>query len=138
MRVFLLEDDDLRIAAFNEILSNVELVVAKDIVAAGPAFQGAFDYVFLDHDLGDRAFVGVDDENTGSEFVRRHGDKLVGTLVIVHSWNPEGAKNMVHRLLDAGCSADDVRTVPFGKELHRLLRLIHAQAAIAAKEEQSA
>lgn len=101
--VFILEDDDQRIAWFKEILSKVPiLTICKK---AGPGLEAVqnqkFDLIFLDHDLEldhYSAFMEgreMQTETTGL-YVARHLDETINkdTPVIIHSMNPDGAEAM--------------------------------------------
>lgn len=104
MRIFVLDDMESRIESFVKWYGHKhELVVAKDADEAITILSKdlAFDVLFLDHDLGDRIFVDVKDENTGSRVAKFLSDKKVEGMIIVHSWNPVGAKNMLAYLSKA-------------------------------------
>jgi hypothetical protein len=60
-----------------------------------------FDVFFFDHDLGDRIFVNSNDENTGYQVAKFMSDKNIKGRVIIHSYNPIGAKNMMNVLPQA-------------------------------------
>lgn len=124
MRVFILEDDETRISSFLDALSrDVDVSVARDISEVDKVFVGEFDYVFLDHDLGGRAYVDQLDENTGSEFVRRYGDKLGGATIVIHSWNIDRALGMHEELSRKGYS---VYQIPFGNTVLNIANTICA------------
>jgi len=123
MKSFLvLDDQQVRLQAFTTRLKHdVELgvrVVITDSfdVALEEASREKFDIMFLDHDLGDATDVnripsmyGESSRSwTGEDFVRcllnLHKSRWPEE-VIIHSWNPDGAKRMKCRLDDAGVSA---------------------------------
>ena len=56
--------------------------------------------VFADHDLGGETYVSTSEENSGSGVVRWmvENDNNTGAIVVVHSLNPAGRKNMMHML----------------------------------------
>lgn len=120
MRIFVLEDSGSRNAQFRQASIGAELCITTTKDQAVALFNPDhdldpyWDFVFLDHDLGDRVFVNSDEENTGAGFVRwlikHHKPQSIGQ-VIVHSMNPEGNKHMVALLNDAGFS---VISMPFG------------------------
>jgi hypothetical protein len=63
----------------------------------------AWDYVFLDHDLGGRVAVDSADPDTGMEVVRwiiEHCPKI--ERIIVHTLNKSAGQNMVSKLHEAG------------------------------------
>lgn len=116
MKIFVLEDDVVRIAAFRTALAGADYVLCEDIDSALTAFNEPFDYVFLDHDLGGRAFVLESERNTGSEFVRQRGHLLKDAkYVVIHSWNIEAAKHMRRALIKDFYLADSqIVEAPFG------------------------
>lgn len=107
MKIFVLEDNAERVGYFYKQFLFHELTVCNNV---GSAFKilcaEKFDVMFLDHDLGDLAFVDVESENTGSELCRRM-DKTINTdvAVLIHSWNENGAKKMKSLLENNGHSA---------------------------------
>jgi CheY-like chemotaxis protein len=100
MRVFILEDFDIRIERFKKMFMDCELTVCKTADEAISILEKdlAFDLFLLDHDLGERIFVSIEDENTGSRVAKFLSDKDVKGQIIVHSCNPIGAKNMLYYL----------------------------------------
>lgn len=82
-----------------------DVVYAKDIIEAKAKFQEnwsrGYEFMFLDHDLGGRQMVGVEEDNTGSGFVRWMIEKNLlppYCHFIIHSFNPVGADNMYNML----------------------------------------
>ena len=75
--------------------------------------KGPFDLVMLDHDLGGRVYV-KEVIGTGTEVAEYIRDKLDKdkrpSSIIIHSWNPPGAKRM--REILSGC-VKNVVCVPF-------------------------
>jgi len=61
-----------------------------------------WDYVFLDHDLGDEVYVDSTRKDTGAEVARYIAAQQpkIG-LVVIHSFNHDGAKEMLHTLRTA-------------------------------------
>lgn len=96
MRVFILEDMTIRIDWFRKHYADHELTIATNAQEAIDilAKDLGFELFFLDHDLGDRIFVSTADENTGSRVAKFLSDKEIKGRIIIHSWNPVGAKNM--------------------------------------------
>lgn len=126
-RVFILEDDSMRVTKFIEAGIGLDLTIAKDKPTALRKFTPPYDYLFLDHDLGERVFVSSDDDNTGAAFCRWLGkapDRVQPT-VIVHSYNPDGAKEMIRLLRDNGW--ENVLRIPFGLTVLGILRSIVAE-----------
>lgn len=107
MRLLLLEDDLLRISEFERRAKEHKL--ALTVVSSATACirlleiglekkTVKYDLICLDHDLGGEIFVDTKHKNTGSEVARwisEHPESVKGALVVVHSFNPAGAKNMV-------------------------------------------
>lgn len=128
MRIFVLEDDPQRIAAFKQYLANAEdVTICRDIDQALSEFEGPYDVVFLDHDLGDKAYMGTWERNTGSEFIRQKGAELAGATVIIHSWNEPGARYMEESLLFNNHT--HVYRAPFGPGVLQFARHASQQAA---------
>ena len=96
-KIFILEDMDMRISFFKKILSDYNLTIVKTAKEAIEILSKNldFDILFLDHDLGDRIFVNTKDENTGSTVATFLSDKEVKGRIIIHSYNPVGAKHML-------------------------------------------
>jgi hypothetical protein len=102
MNVFILEDDPTneRIPAFRRALQDHTLYIAKDALQGRSMLQSLLDkeikldFIFLDHDLGNRVFVNSTDINCGvriAEFIR---DNEIQGQVYFHTQNPVGAMNM--------------------------------------------
>lgn len=115
MRIFVLEDDTYRLTQFREALIGAEVVLVKTCADALVQYRPPYDILCLDHDLGDRVHVNSADEETGAEFVRQLPvDPSPSPLVIVHSYNPIGAMEMIRLLHSRGYRA---QYVPFGPKL---------------------
>ncbi len=122
MKIFILEDDLVRIGLFIKNLGQHELTIAEDLDYARKRWQPPYDIVLLDHDLGGQVYVSSDVENTGAGFVK---DLLLGPLenltgkFFVHSWNPDGGDLMHQLLINAG--VDSTREY-FGPKLFARLK----------------
>jgi CheY-like chemotaxis protein len=117
MKILFLDDDEARHYYFTKIYmdkisNNKELICeykmvwdAKTCIEALEA-NPAFDLVYLDHDLGNKHYVDINLENTGSEVARHIANKLDKEkrpkAVIVHSWNIIGALNMEQLIKSVG------------------------------------
>lgn len=137
MRVFILEDDPMRIHLFQESLYGLSTVMTvTNVEDAKKEWNPPYDMVCLDHDLGGEQMVDSAHENTGMGFVRwltEESSRLKGVEgIIIHSYNPGGAENMLQKLLNAETAIDTVKQ-PFG---NRLLRHLTAQGN-ASKSESS-
>jgi hypothetical protein len=106
MKVFILEDDPYRNAAFESALEGHDLTMHIDVASAISAYDPPYDLMLLDHDLGGEVYVNSEEFNTGYTFCEflvsnpKATDRAVS--VIVHSWNPEGGAAMGRLLHSAG------------------------------------
>ncbi len=101
-KVFVLEDDEERIAWFKEKFSFADLLfITKDVRVALSYLQDKFDLIFLDHDL---EFISIYDESKPDYNAKATGYDVAielrntinrETECIIHSVNPTGAANMV-------------------------------------------
>lgn len=100
LKVFILEDDGWRIALFQETLEGCDLTVINSCEEY-EKFTPPYDVILLDHDLGDSIFDG-----DGNKFLSLIKDKLPlqskSAMIVVHSWNPEGAQRMCDTLKASG------------------------------------
>ena len=120
MRIFILEDDQERIATFRRKLSGHTLTVVETAKAAIDVLENdqAFDIGFLDHDLGGEQMVSTESANTGSEVVRwMRPNQRNYFPIIIHSMNQPAALDMQANLEDVGMV---VYRIPFSKLVHDL------------------
>lgn len=116
MKVFILEDDPIRIGQFMEWLRGDDITCADSCTQAYK-FEPPYDLIFLDHDLGGRQLEEHEDD--GLAFVRLIKDQInPDALVVIHSYNPDGALRMFDELFDYG-----VLTLrqPFGPKLKDII-----------------
>ena len=102
-KVFVLEDNGERIKFFNKMFQNYDYVLCETAKEAKKVlYDNEFNVIFLDHDLGGRIFVDSNEEETGMTVVKYIIEKELQTnaLFFIHSQNPVGAANMLHRLMD--------------------------------------
>lgn len=96
IRILVVEDDPTRLEWFQKEFNGQDLTLATT-AAAGVKYVNdeEFDVIFLDHDLGGRVFVDSEDDNTGCA-VAKHIKASINakTPVLIHSWNPAGARNI--------------------------------------------
>jgi len=103
MNVLVLDDNLLRLKTFREKLigHSVTLVeTSKDAISQLMSHE--WDFIFLDHDLGGKEMVASCD-GTGfevAEWLSNHSDRKPKNIVI-HSFNPTGARNMKNVLPEA-------------------------------------
>lgn len=98
MRIFILDDSEERLRIFRSKLIGHAVITAKTVSEAISALDrdGPFKYIFLDHDLGGQAMV-PSGPGTGYEvaqWLSQHPEKTINCDIIIHSFNPDGAKNM--------------------------------------------
>ena len=115
-RFLFLDDDEKRHGQFKKmtigcIVTHVETVeeCEKALLSEPP-----FGCVFLDHDLGGLVFV-EEKEGTGTEVAEFIANDLpkekLPKKIVIHSWNPEGAKRMESIL--RAVPGLDVKRIPF-------------------------
>lgn len=100
--VLILEDSIERIASFQRGLvgaAPLKLVHnARDAIKA--LGDGQWDFVFLDHDLGEATLVG--DGTMVAAWAGEHPEKFSRTTFIVHSLNPVAGERMANILFRGG------------------------------------
>ena len=123
MKVFILEDDDYRNSEFRKVLFNVDATFTTSYDEAIDKYQGPYDVVCLDHDLGGKTLVSSSEQNTGYQFTKKMPYiTTIPPIVLIHSYNPEGAENMRLELVAKGYSPIKM---PFGPTLLNLLKNLH-------------
>jgi predicted O-methyltransferase YrrM len=116
MNIFVLDDDlEIRISWFQEAYKDHTLVYALDAVTALDILnKRKFDLIFLDHDLGGGFMQDSDYHNTGYQVAKGLLQTInAETNVIIHSWNPDGAKRMADVLYER--EKGRVLRQPFGR-----------------------
>ena len=95
-KILILEDSDERIDRFASALAGYDVTVCKAVATAiGELYSNAFDWIFLDYDLGEGNRNGAEVALYLSEYIRD------GELVIIHSMNPLGQQEMLGLLPNA-------------------------------------
>lgn len=123
MKVFILEDDDYRNSEFRKVLFDVDATFTTSYDEAIDKYQGPYDVVCLDHDLGGKTFVSSAEQNTGYQFTKKMPYiTTIPPIVLIHSYNPEGAENMRLELVTKGYNPIKM---PFGPTLLNLLKNLH-------------
>jgi len=130
MRIFILEDDHMRIHWFTEKFKMHKLTIATNAADAIKILSShEFSFIMLDHDLGGKVFVDSEDENTGYQVAKA----LITTAnakkpVIIHSWNVPAAKRMQYVIGETSL------TFPFGSFdksiLEKALGILRARKVI--------
>jgi len=92
MKVFALEDNEVRIVLFRKWIPTIH--ITKDVkVAIELLKKNSYSLIFLDHDLG--GVFEVSGPNTGYEIAKYIADNDIKGKIIIHSYNTVGAKNMM-------------------------------------------
>jgi len=100
MKILFLEDDANRIAKARREFVGDELTVVETAQGAIAALEvNQFDLASLDHDLGG-SVMAESDENSGYAVARYIAPMEYPPFVIVHSFNPVGAKKMMLHLVE--------------------------------------
>lgn len=116
MKVFILEDDPLRMTVLRRLLPTADITHVVSCVEADQ-FQPPYDLILLDHDLGGRQMD--EHEDCGLTFVRMVNRRFDSdTPIVIHSFNPDGANAMAHVLRDC-----NVYLAPFGFAMFKRILL---------------
>lgn len=103
-RILILDDDKSRHMQFSQKYRSEELThvhTSHDCIRILEKHD--FDYVFLDHDLGGKQ-MEESGPGTGyevAEWIANNPSRKPSTMVILHSLNPVGRKNMCNVLKSA-------------------------------------
>ena len=99
-KVFILDDDEYRLFEFRQIHEGSNVVTVKTAQEAIDILSKDIDYdlISLDHDLGGEVYCSSELENSGYRVAKYLSGKDVKCKIVIHSWNPAGAKRM-HDLL---------------------------------------
>ena len=103
MRIFILDDRQERHDACRKKFPDAEIISVYDAIGAIALLSTnlSYDLICLDHDLGGKIFVDINDENSGSTVAKFLADKDIKCEIIIHSLNYWGAKNMMNYLPQA-------------------------------------
>jgi hypothetical protein len=125
MRILFLDDDLNRHATFKRgSIGNIVTFVETPDEAVEALFESTkskdkrFNVVCLDHDLGGKVFQ-PSDENSGIAVCWHMNRMLFDHLpdkIILHSYNPEGVKNMAEALFEMQPEVD-VDIAPFDTDV---------------------
>ena len=131
LRAFILEDMPARVESFRRVFreAGVEVCWAANVEAAKRLWEPPYKVALLDHDLEDAHYnyytMAVDDVGTGYDFVKWLGGRDAGNeqrpLMIIHSYNLDGAKRMVNGLREGGFQAVQW---PFANDLLEFLKIV--------------
>lgn len=95
MKIFILDDDLLRLRAVRHMLSgNHDWTIARSGYQTS-SFYGPYHLILLDHDLG----MPVNPVNTGLSFIKAIKHMIdKHSQIVLHSWNPDGAAAMAREI----------------------------------------
>ncbi len=120
LRVLFLDDDPRRAEIF--LAEHPQAVWVQTVAECVSCLQESWDEVHLDHDLGGKQLVGVDEVDCGMEVIRwmcqEPREHLVPTLFFVHTHNLVAGLLMVMQMRSRGFKAE---FRPFGDDLERIL-----------------
>jgi CheY-like chemotaxis protein len=104
MRVLILEDDLERRKLFSRALRGVSIIMMVDCpdMCIDLLGKSQWDVLFLDHDLGGKAYTPSDDSSgyKVAEWLAGNPNHMPGK-VFIHTMNGAGADNMARALPDA-------------------------------------
>lgn len=103
-RVLILEDSQERIDIFNKnLVGNEFVIVSNASECIHKLVKEKWDVLFLDHDLDGRSFVDSLEDNTGYQVAKflNQNKEYKPKVIVIHSLNPAGAKNMQMELPEA-------------------------------------
>lgn len=128
MKIFILEDDENRIAFFRQKFAAHVLYISKNVEDGKINAQeyAPFDVMFLDHDLAPEHYKDFDPSIQEGEYPERTPDGhdfvkwLVNnkqviheyTQIIIHSLNPTGSQNMERTINESALDCMPKR-IPF-------------------------
>ena len=142
MKIFILEDDPNRIDWFKENLMTDDLDITQDVAEAMKWLKSKeYDAVFLDHDLGGEVFVDSAEWNTGAtvaQMIHETPNKVLD--VVIHSWNPCGAKIMRDSMRANGvsCFYFPFQNMDFLRIVKQMNDFIISKSSDGGKDEKKA
>jgi CheY-like chemotaxis protein len=114
-RVFVLEDDPSRIETIQFFWGNfADFDITSSYGEAIEKFNGEYNLIMLDHDLGGQIYVDIKESNTGTNFAKWLAKNCLSKTapVIIHSHNPVGSMSMEEILIKGKFT--QVASIPFG------------------------
>jgi hypothetical protein len=119
-RVLFLDDDPVRAEAF--LIENPQAIWVQTVPECLARLVECWDEVHLDHDLGGRTFVDMNERDCGMEVIRwlckEPRDHLLHVRFFIHTHNSIAGLFMVLQMRSSGYNAE---FRPFGLDLARLL-----------------
>ncbi len=114
MRIFVLEDDGYRVKFFLEKFCNSYITITENAQSAIEYLEdNVFDYLFLDHDLGDGNGSGLEVAEYLADNPWNENNR---SPIVIHSWNVPATENMINVLSQA-------RHIPFDVVLYSEMEL---------------
>lgn len=113
MKILILEDSPERHKLFKQNLIGTDLTITEYVDECKKLMQeNDYQALFLDHDLGGKVHVeSGGDEQTGYDIAKWLSEKPEGVsipqLIVVHSLNESGRKNIIERLMGLDCKIAD-------------------------------
>lgn len=96
MKILVLEDDSYRVTTFIEKFCTHDLYITENAFRAIDYLENnVFDYIFLDHDLGENNGCGID---VATYLLENPNNKNNDASIIIHSWNTPASLEMKSRL----------------------------------------
>lgn len=117
-RIFILEDDPLRMRQFYETFMAYDQYDIDHVESCVRVsrFQPPYDLICLNHDLGGRQLE--DHEDNGVAFAKLIKDKINPEAhIVVHSYNASGAKEMLAVLREVPGLRGAPLYLPFGRTM---------------------
>jgi len=130
MKILFLDDSHHRLVALMESLSGMKILDEVDIdyapnveVACDKLSNNSYEVIFLDHDLEDSHYCDPNSkEKTGQEVAKYiAANNVKSNYIIIHSWNPIGAKHMVDILSDYSTAYIPFNGITLAKIIHNIL-----------------
>lgn len=96
MRILVIEDDSVRARFFIEKMGKYDLIITESApMAIEYLASDTFDYIFMDHDLGENNGCGSD---IVSYLYNNQDNPNFNTSVFIHSWNVVASQNMIVKI----------------------------------------
>jgi len=100
MKVIFLDDNEERQKKMKSMLPCIKQTYTADETIEAIKENEEIDYLFLDHDLGGEIYVDSKEHNTGMTVAKWIAENEWNiSMIIVHSFNPVGAKNMYDEMV---------------------------------------
>ena len=119
MKILIVEDSSERINWFSEEFKEHDLMIVNNAIMGIQAVEMQFfPLIMLDHDLGQKAYCPSDEKSGYAVAVAiAEGELNLKSAVIVHSWNPQGAKRMYDVLKKARVQVHQMQYGTFSRNI---------------------